>query len=338
MKNGFSIIVCCYNSSTRLERTLSHLAHLRIPSTIGAELIIVDNASTDDTAVVAESTWSSLGRPFQMKLLSEPESGLSYARLLGIKHSLFPYLLFCDDDNWLSDNYLEEAIRVLNMDSSIGMLGGIGNIFSEVDIPSWTKHFHILGSGKQADQIGEVRVLYGAGVILRKSAFEKLLSVGYRFLLTDRKKKKLTSGGDYELCYAIGLAGYKLWYDNSLCFRHFIPKERLEVDYVLRFLRESTGATCILDSYRYFLRKNENSQLKFYYNFTYRTLHHTRRFFTDFLRSRRAKENDDKLILRFKRKYHQYSLIYSVRFLFKARGTYKKIHILKQNLNGYSKY
>ncbi|MGE9296159.1 MAG: hypothetical protein ACQKBV_07740, partial [Puniceicoccales bacterium] len=34
-------------------------------------------------------------------------------------------------------------------------------------------------------------------------------------------------GGDFELCYALILSGWKLWYDPRLHIRHFMPSARL---------------------------------------------------------------------------------------------------------------
>jgi glycosyltransferase involved in cell wall biosynthesis len=46
--NGISIIICTYNGKQKLEETL--LAILKLEATFSWELLIVDNASTDDTA------------------------------------------------------------------------------------------------------------------------------------------------------------------------------------------------------------------------------------------------------------------------------------------------
>src|SRR6185437_1658212 len=283
MKTGFSIIICCYNSSGKLETTLRYISELDLPIR-NVELIVIDNGSTDNTAIIAQNIWQSLSAPFALKVLSEPNTGLSNARMLGISSAEYEYLIFCDDDNWLDKNYLVEALKIMEVDSSIGMLGGFGRGFSEIEMPVWSNQFKIYGCGEQADTTGEAKVLYGAGVILRKSVFNKLKNVGYQFLLSDRKGNVLTSGGDYELAYAVRLAGYKLWYDDSLNFKHYLPTERFSPDYVLQFIRESTGAFNVLDTYLHVMKPKANGRLYFYFNLIFAILHHSKSLFVSSLK------------------------------------------------------
>lgn len=54
---GVSVVICCYNSTSRLEATLSHLARQRITQQLDWEVIIVDNGSDDATAELAYRLW-----------------------------------------------------------------------------------------------------------------------------------------------------------------------------------------------------------------------------------------------------------------------------------------
>lgn len=49
---GISIMICCYNSEKRIVPTLQHLSKLKTDG-IAVEIILVNNASTDDTEMVA---------------------------------------------------------------------------------------------------------------------------------------------------------------------------------------------------------------------------------------------------------------------------------------------
>ncbi len=54
---GVSVIICCYNSSSRIIPTLQNLVKQRVPNHIPWEVIVVNNASTDNTGEVAKETW-----------------------------------------------------------------------------------------------------------------------------------------------------------------------------------------------------------------------------------------------------------------------------------------
>ncbi|MBK9332343.1 MAG: glycosyltransferase family 2 protein [Ignavibacteria bacterium] len=245
MKKGFSIIVCCYNSSELLRETIRSLCSLNSSNDFSAEIIIVDNASTDKTAETASGLLKEFNCPFDFRIESEPKQGLSFARKKGIEVSVYDYILFCDDDNRLEENYLINSFRVMEENKETGALGGVSEPVSDIEFPEWFEDFkQSYSAGRQSENNGEIRSelhsLWGAGMVLRRTAIEGLYSNGFHSLLTDRTGSMLTSGGDTELCYALRLAGWKIRFDNSLKLRHFLPAKRLTWKY-LRELNRGFG-------------------------------------------------------------------------------------------------
>ena len=234
---GVSVILCCYNSAPRLPQTLMHLAFQKVSPEIKWEVIVVDNASTDNTAQVASLNWSKYG-PVEVgfRVIKELKSGLSYARNKGINEAVFEYLIFCDDDNWLSENYIETAYNIINENAKIGILGGQSEAQSDVPFPSWFASYEsYYAVGKQSIVSGDISVrgyVWGAGMVLRKSVYLNLNTAGFSQLISDRKGDEIISGGDSEICEWFLIAGYKLWYDERLFFTHFIPSSRLTQNYL----------------------------------------------------------------------------------------------------------
>jgi glycosyltransferase involved in cell wall biosynthesis len=254
---GVSLIICCYNSSKRLGETLKHLSVQQI-NNIPAEIIVVDNASTDNTAFIARQTWDGFGVNIPLRIINESKPGLSHAREAGINASSYSYVIFCDDDNWLEQNYIATAFSIMESDSQIGASGGMGIAETEIEAPDWfeeCKRGYACGSA--LDYAGELTEnnnwLVGAGLVIRKSAWITLKKAGFETLLTDRTGTSLSSGGDLELCMVLKLAGYKLWNDNRLVYQHFIPKERLTEQYFLRLIQGCSVANVTLDAYLYVL-------------------------------------------------------------------------------------
>ncbi len=249
---GFSIIICCYNSANRLPETLRHIAELQIPEGVPCELIIVNNACTDDTEQTAIVEWHKYQTVIDFSIIQEPVQGLSYARKKGFSAARYEFIVLCDDDNWLSSKYLVRSLQVFNEHQNIGVLGGNGLGICEIDPPDWLQLIKLFATGEQAPHSGPVedKKVYGAGAILRKSAYQKLLDAGFKCLLTDRLKDLLSSGGDFELCYAIYLAGYEIWYDHELTFKHYFPKERLTISYYYNFIHASVKCLSVLDGYK----------------------------------------------------------------------------------------
>ena len=235
--NGVSVILCCYNSVKRLNKTLKALANQKFDEAINVEIIVVDNASTDHTAEYANSIWESLNTATKLRNVHQPIPGLGNARKTGISAATYPYVLFCDDDNWLSPNYINDGFHILNNNLSVGACGGIGIPIFEIDKPFWFDEYaesFAVGSQQIVKVKGKQLSLYGAGLMLKKDIIYQLENCGYSQFLKDRTGTKLSSSGDTELTNAIVLLGYELRYSENLKFFHYLSKERLTLNYLER--------------------------------------------------------------------------------------------------------
>lgn len=239
---GISVIICTYNGAKRLPGLLENLALQQIPTGLQAEYILVDNASTDESALCARNTWDKLQSSIPLQVVAEPTPGLSYARQKGIESAQYQLLLFCDDDNWLEPNYLQLAAAHYAEHPATGILGGWGIPLLDSEKPAWFDRYeNVYAVGRQSQQSGivnERKYLYGAGMVLRKKIFDTLKEMPYALILTDRNKDKMTSGNDSEICLLALLLGYNLYYDERMQFRHVIPGGRLNWSYCVKMLTE----------------------------------------------------------------------------------------------------
>ena len=254
--NGISIIVCCYNSSKLLEQTLSHLAMQILPCELSenCEIILVDNCSTDGTKDTASRVWNKLNCNIPLVLVDESKPGLSFARAKGIETARYEYLIFCDDDNWLMPNYVQIAYELLNEKSDVGAFGGQGIGVADVEFPEWWSAFKDgYAVGKQSDKSGYINnrgYLWGAGIVLRKSLFNKLFNENLPSLLTDRKGENLSSGGDFEICSRILIVKYSLYYDERLVYKHYMDSSRLTWEYKNRLFEGHKASHAVLTKYQ----------------------------------------------------------------------------------------
>lgn len=253
-----SIVICCYNSAARLPETIRHLLAQEVPDGLLWEVIVVDNACTDNTAQVARSLWP-LDAPAPLRVISEPEPGLSNARRKGFEVAQYELVSFVDDDNWVASNWVRLVSEIMTAHREVGALGGRTEAVFEDEPPWWFEYYassYVVG--KQGDKIGDVTWsrgnLWGAGLTIRKMAWQNLKDQGFETILTDRKANQLSSGGDYELCYALRMAGWRLWYSEELILKHLIPSERLTKDYLARLKQGFGQQTTGFDPYSFYAR------------------------------------------------------------------------------------
>jgi glycosyltransferase involved in cell wall biosynthesis len=258
MSGGVSVVICCHNSAQRLPETLRYLAAQQVSGTIPWEVVVIDNASTDDTAETAVRCWSTAS-PTTLRVISEPQAGLSHARMRGIVESRYEIISFIDDDNWVTADWVEQVDAIFANHPEIGALGARIEAVCEIAPPDWFEFLQIhYAVGRQYEQSGDITdkpgtLLWGAGLSLRQVAAKKLLNDGFVFMMSDRKGKLVSSGGDTELCFALRALGWRFWYEDSLLLRHFIPKARLGWNYALRLMRGMGESTAIFTLYQFAL-------------------------------------------------------------------------------------
>ena len=102
-----SVIVPAYNAAATIMQTLESLLAQRSPAW---EAVVIDDGSTDDTAVIVNKVAAADAR---IRLISQPNGGVSVARNTGIREARYDWLLFLDADDWILPTYLERMTAVL---------------------------------------------------------------------------------------------------------------------------------------------------------------------------------------------------------------------------------
>jgi glycosyltransferase involved in cell wall biosynthesis len=267
---GVSVIVCARNAASRIGRTLLHLAQQEaVP--VPWEVIVVDNNSTDGTVEAARKAWPA-NAPAPLRLLSEPTLGYNHAAERGIANARYSIIAHVHDDNWLEKNWIAQAAAIFRSDPEIGACGGRVEAGLECKPPWWfaaTQHRYAVGP--QGEQSGDVTwsrgYLWGAGLCVRRTAWEKLEQEGFRFLTSGRKASgKIISGEDSEICYALRLAGWKLYYSEDLRLTHYIPAARLNWRYLTKLVRSFGAASALHDCYIYPLSHERLNEDRIWWN------------------------------------------------------------------------
>jgi dolichyl-phosphate beta-glucosyltransferase len=97
-KLSLSLVVPAYNESARLGRTLAAVFDYLSEQPYTAELVVVDDGSTDDTSAVAERGFASAGKTEARVIRVEPNRGKGYAVRTGLLAARAPVALFTDAD------------------------------------------------------------------------------------------------------------------------------------------------------------------------------------------------------------------------------------------------
>jgi glycosyltransferase involved in cell wall biosynthesis len=262
---GVSVVICCHNSARRLPATLMHLGAQKVNAGIPWEVVLVDNASTDDTATVAKECWSKHPAA-PLRIIGEPRLGPAFARKRGMNEARYEFISFVDDDNWVDERWVEPCAAFLQDHPAVGAVGASSTPVCEVEPPAWFWDCNMLyaispATWRAGDFTDNPGTLWTAGMTLRKTAVTALESSNAPLLLSGRRgsSSSLAAGEDTELTLRLRLAGWKLWYEPSLHFRHYLPTTRLTWSYARRLYRGSGEAAALLTPYAAVLESGSRS-------------------------------------------------------------------------------
>ncbi len=218
-----SVVILNYNVRYFLEQCLKTVGHAL--QGIDAEIIVVDNASKDDSCQMVKKNFP------RVKLIENKENvGFSKANNQAVKIAKGTYICILNPDTAVAENTFDTLLQFVKNKKNLGALGihymdGTGNFLPECkrNLPTPKRSiFKVLGftkgkNGYYANFIapkatGEVEVLAGAFMFMKKEIYDSLGGFDEDYFMY---------GEDIDLSYKIIKAGYKNYYHGGLSVLHY---------------------------------------------------------------------------------------------------------------------
>jgi glycosyltransferase involved in cell wall biosynthesis len=111
----FSVIIPLYNKAPYIKRALDSVLNQTFQD---FEIIVVNDGSTDDSETLIREHYGD-----KVKLINQPNQGVSAARNRGIKEVNFDYIAFLDADDYWHPDYLKEITFGIEQFPNAGILG-----------------------------------------------------------------------------------------------------------------------------------------------------------------------------------------------------------------------
>ena len=115
----FSIIIPLYNKAPYIRKALETVCAQTYRD---YEIIVVNDGSTDDSAVVAES-YLQHAEGICYTIISQDNAGVAAARNRGVKHASGQYMAFLDADDWWELDYLARMAELIADYPQAGVYG-----------------------------------------------------------------------------------------------------------------------------------------------------------------------------------------------------------------------
>lgn len=226
-------IICTHNRDQYLGSAIDSLLQQDYED---YEVIVVDNASTDNTKSVVESR---LANP-RLKYVYEANVGLSVARNTGAKSTDAPILAYLDDDAEASPQWLRVLADAYQNNSQLAIAGGKVYLI----LPANQEHLPVWLSNSLAGALGlydlgnEVVYIQESGLTprglnysIRRSFFEKIGGFDPNL---GRVGQKLLSNEELYMTELAIKHGWQVAYLPQAEVGHNVQPERLTKDWFLK--------------------------------------------------------------------------------------------------------
>lgn len=159
-----SVVVPSYNDAALLRACLTALAGQTRPAD---EIVVVDNASTDDTAEVAAAAGA--------RVVREPQRGILAATAAGFDAAVGDLLLRLDADSVPHPDWIERVVAAFAADPDLDALSGPGEFYGSSPVVHWlAEHIYIGAYSTIVRGILGHPVLFGSNLALRASLWAQV--------------------------------------------------------------------------------------------------------------------------------------------------------------------
>ena len=233
-----SLIIATYNRSRQLLTTLQSVVRQDLPADEW-ECVVVNNRSTDDTPA-AFAAFAAAHPECRLRIVDEPQAGLSHARNRGIAEAQALLLVFIDDDEWIEPQFLRAYADFFEAHPEVSAAGGPIVAEYPEGRPAWLSRYpevaiaNVMNFGPKPCPFPAGRVPGGGNTALRRTVFEACGVFDPQF---GRVGTRLTGGEENELFERIMQQGHRLWYVPKAVMHHVIPAAKLTESYFRNLCR-----------------------------------------------------------------------------------------------------
>ena len=182
----FSVIMPLYNKGAYVEKGIRSVLEQTYPH---YELIVVNDGSTDDSAVIAEELLKGVTNA---RLINQENVGVAVARNNGVAQAQGDYVCFLDADDWWNVSFLQEMQQFIKDYPEAGIWGTnywyVKKGKTHVAVPSETGYINYpkLYANSSAMPLWTGAVCMSKKIFLEMGGFPKGIKLGEDFLLWTR--------------------------------------------------------------------------------------------------------------------------------------------------------
>ena len=208
-----SFVVCSRNRSRALICCLKSIS-LAISRSrdLDAEMVVVDNNSTDDTGALLD-TWCAR-TDLKVKVVHQALGGVAASKNAGIRAASGRLLVFIDDDCRVDPKYLSDLWAHFRFDQSPVIRGGRVELGDAGDLPLTVKKDDLPAELIGLRELGTI--VLGCNMVVDRRALDIVGGFDERF----GPGARFEAGEDVEFLYRAQRRGIRIFYVPDMTVRH----------------------------------------------------------------------------------------------------------------------
>jgi succinoglycan biosynthesis protein ExoM len=226
-----SVCIATYRRPQLLEKLLRSLANQLLPEMVNLEIVVVDN-DVDQAGESIVRRFKNTSR-IRFYYFSQPVKNISITRNMGVENASGEYILFIDDDEVASAQWVSHLLNTLSAYNADGVFGQVLPKFHP-QAPKWMQQAdfffnHLPGTGEKATQ------KYTTNCIIKASLLKGLKE-------PFDPRYGLTGGEDNDLFARLESKGARFVYSTEALTWEYLAPDRTRLSYLfLRRIRYGAG-------------------------------------------------------------------------------------------------
>ena len=230
-----TVLIATHNGRRTLPTVLRAFSRLQTPAG-GWKLVIVDNASTDETKEIIHSFVDRLPLTYRF----ESSKGKNAALNAGLPDVEGDLVVLTDDDVLPRTDWLVQIRRAADSHRSFAVFGGTvlpnWEVQPEAWILDWVPMGPVFTITDRSWKEGPIspHSVYGPNMVLRAELFR----AGYRFnVRIGPRGREYAMGSETELILRLAAAGFQAWHCKQAVVEHMIRESQMSRRWVLERAR-----------------------------------------------------------------------------------------------------
>ena len=218
-----SVCIATYKRPDLLNKLLLSLEQQILPSDVEMETLVVDNDAAESARQVCEKFLDS--ETLHLTYLRQPLKSISLTRNMAVKYATGPYLLFIDDDEFASFEWIATMLQTIETHGADGVVGAVLPDFHP-GTPNWMKKAHVFN--RPLSPTGTTRRVMSTSNCMVKASLLKTIPGPFD------PRYGLTGGEDVHLFNQLYRAGAKFVSSREAWVKEYVPPERTTLAWMFK--------------------------------------------------------------------------------------------------------